>query len=59
MIRIIDVHKSFGQLEVLKGINMDVEQNKVHSILGASGSGKSTVVRLLMRLYNCDNGTRE
>ena len=40
MIRIIDVHKSFGQLEVLKGINMDVEQNKVHSILGASGSGK-------------------
>ena len=56
MIRIIDVHKSFGQLEVLKGINMDVEQNKVHSILGASGSGKSTLLQCINGLEIIQKG---
>ena len=56
MIRIIDVHKSFGQLEVLKGINMDVEQNKVHSILGASGSGKSTLLQCINGLEKIQKG---
>ena len=56
MIRIIDVHKSFGQLEVLKGINMDVEQNKVHSILGASGSGKSTLLQCINGLEKIHKG---
>ena len=56
MIRVIDVHKSFGQLEVLKGINMDVEQNKVHSILGASGSGKSTLLQCINGLEKIQKG---
>ena len=56
MIRIIDVHKSFGKLEVLKGINMDVEQNKVHSILGASGSGKSTLLQCINGLEKIQKG---
>ena len=56
MIRIIDVYKSFGQLEVLKGINMDVEQNKVHSILGASGSGKSTLLQCINGLEKIQKG---
>ena len=56
MIKIIDVHKSFGQLEVLKGINMDVEQNKVHSILGASGSGKSTLLQCINGLEKIQKG---
>ena len=56
MIRIIDVHKSFGQLEVLKGINMEVEQNKVHSILGASGSGKSTLLQCINGLEKIQKG---
>ena len=56
MINIIDVHKSFGELEILKGINMDVEKNKVHSILGASGSGKSTLLQCINGLENIQKG---
>ena len=56
MIKIINVHKSFGQLEVLKGINMEVEQNKVHSILGASGSGKSTLLQCINGLEKIQKG---
>ena len=56
MINIIDVHKSFGELNILKGINMDVEKNKVHSILGASGSGKSTLLQCINGLENIQKG---
>ena len=56
MIKIINVHKSFGQLAVLKGINMEVEQNKVHSILGASGSGKSTLLQCINGLEKIQKG---
>ena len=56
MIKIINVHKSFGQLEVLKGINMEVEQNKVHSILGARGSGKPTLLQCINGLEKIQKG---
>ena len=56
MINIIDVHKSFGELKILKGINMEVEKNKVHSILGASGSGKSTLLQCINGLENIQKG---
>lgn len=49
MIEIENVHKSFGQLEVLKGINLQVHRGEVLSIIGGSGSGKST-------LLTCING---
>ncbi|MDH3217933.1 MAG: amino acid ABC transporter ATP-binding protein [Gammaproteobacteria bacterium] len=56
MIEIIDVHKSFGRLEILRGINMEVEKNKVHSILGASGSGKSTLLQCINGLESIQQG---
>ena len=56
MIKIIDVHKSFGKLEILQGINMEVEKNKVHSILGASGSGKSTLLQCINGLESIQKG---
>jgi ABC-type polar amino acid transport system ATPase subunit len=56
MIEIIDVHKSFGQLEILRGIDMEVEKNKVHSILGASGSGKSTLLGCINGLESIQQG---
>jgi putative amino-acid transport system ATP-binding protein len=47
MIKIRDLHKSFGSLEVLKGINLEVEKGEVIVIIGPSGSGKSTFLRCL------------
>ena len=46
MIEIDNLIKSYGQLDVIKGINMNVEKGEVISIIGASGSGKSTLLYL-------------
>ena len=47
MLSIKNIHKSFGPLEVLKGISLDANQGDVVSIIGASGSGKSTFLRCI------------
>ena len=52
----VDVHKSFGQLEVLKGISLSAAKGDVLSIIGASGSGKSTFLRCLNFLEKPDQG---
>ncbi|MEO8125328.1 MAG: ATP-binding cassette domain-containing protein, partial [Burkholderiales bacterium] len=46
-IRVVDVHKRFGALEVLKGVSFDVHRGNVVSMIGASGSGKSTLLRCI------------
>ncbi|MEP7205873.1 MAG: amino acid ABC transporter ATP-binding protein [Casimicrobiaceae bacterium] len=46
-IRVVDVHKRFGELEVLKGVSFDVHRGTVVSMIGASGSGKSTLLRCI------------
>lgn len=47
MIKTVDLYKSFGQLQVLQGINEHIEKGEVISIIGPSGSGKSTFLRCL------------
>ena len=49
-IRVADVHKRFGDLEVLKGVSFEVERASVVSMIGASGSGKSTLLRCINHL---------
>lgn len=57
IIKIDDVHKYFGELEVLKGINLEINQGEVVSLIGASGSGKSTLLRCLNRLETTSSGS--
>jgi polar amino acid transport system ATP-binding protein len=56
MVRIADVHKRFGDLEVLKGIDLDVRPGEVVCIIGASGSGKTTLLRCINFLETYDSG---
>jgi len=56
VLEIKNVHKSFGELEVLKGISLQVDQGDVVSILGPSGSGKTTLLRCVNFLERADGG---
>lgn len=57
VIEVVNIHKSFDSLSVLKGISFNVEQGDVLSIIGPSGSGKSTLLRCLTNLERVDFGT--
>jgi len=56
VIRIRDLHKRFGALEVLKGVSLEVARGQVVSIIGASGSGKSTLLRCINFLEEPTSG---
>ncbi|MBC8241406.1 MAG: amino acid ABC transporter ATP-binding protein [Alphaproteobacteria bacterium] len=57
MISIQDLHKSFGDLEVLKGVTLDVMKGEVICIIGPSGSGKSTLIRCINALNPINKGS--
>ncbi|MBP5536101.1 MAG: ABC transporter ATP-binding protein [Bacteroidales bacterium] len=57
MLTINDIHKSYGSLQVLKGINMTVEQGEVVSIVGASGAGKTTLLQIIGTLDKPNSGS--
>lgn len=59
MITLKNIHKSFGQLEVLKGIDLDIQPHEVVSIVGPSGAGKTTLLQIMGTLYKPDQGTVE
>lgn len=57
MIKIENLHKDFGDLKVLKGVNLTIAEGEVVVILGASGGGKSTLLRCINRLEEPTSGT--
>ncbi len=56
VVRVEGIHKSFGRLEVLKGISLEVNQGEVYVLIGPSGSGKSTLLRTINHLEKINAG---
>ncbi|WP_340002869.1 ectoine/hydroxyectoine ABC transporter ATP-binding protein EhuA [Oceanobacillus sp. FSL K6-0127] len=56
IVRFQDVHKSFGDFDVLKGINLDIKPAEKVAVIGPSGSGKTTIIRMLMTLEEPSSG---
>lgn len=56
MIKVRDIRKSYGQLEVLRGIDLDVQRGEVMSIVGPSGAGKTTLLQIVGTLDRPDSG---
>ncbi|MGY8926219.1 MAG: ATP-binding cassette domain-containing protein, partial [Flavobacteriales bacterium] len=50
------LHKSYGKLQILKGIDLEIKQGEVVSIVGPSGAGKTTLLQILGTLENLDSG---
>lgn len=60
VIKIRDLHKNYeGNIEILKGVNLDIAKGEVISIIGASGGGKSTLLRCMIGLEEIDRGSIE
>lgn len=57
MIDLVNVQKSFGDLEVLKDINIHIKEKEIYGIIGQSGAGKSTLLRCINGLESYDSGT--
>jgi phospholipid/cholesterol/gamma-HCH transport system ATP-binding protein len=56
MIQVIDVHRSFGSQQVLRGINLRVQKGEILAIIGRSGSGKTVLLRLIIGLVRPNRG---
>ena len=57
MIFVKGVHKSFKDVPVLRGVDLDVQTGSIHALLGSNGAGKTTLMRILATLLRPDNGT--
>src|SRR6266508_4809249 len=56
-IQIKGLHKSYGKLQVLKGVDFAVASGSIFALLGSNGAGKTTIVRILATLLKPDDGT--
>jgi len=57
MIKVTDIHKSYGSVEVLKGIDLEIKKAEIVSIVGKSGAGKTTLLQIIGTLLDADKGS--
>ena len=57
MLVVRDLYKSFGENDILKGVNLQMEKGKIHILLGNNGSGKSTIINCMLKLLKYDRGS--
>lgn len=57
MLKAVDIHKKYGEIPVLKGVNLEIEKGEIVSIIGASGAGKSTLLHIVGALDKADQGS--
>ena len=57
MLEAINIHKKFSELDVLKGVDLEVDKNEIVSIVGASGAGKTTLLQIIGTLEKSDSGS--
>ena len=56
MLKIIDLHKSYGTKEVIKGLNLEVEDGKIYGFIGHNGSGKTTTIKAICGIHTFEKG---
>lgn len=56
VLEVKDINKSFGEVHVLKGVNLSIRQGEIHALLGENGAGKSTIIKIISGVYTKDKG---
>ena len=57
VLEVKDVDKSFGDVRVLKGVNLGIRRGEIHALMGENGAGKSTIIKIISGAYTKDKGT--
>lgn len=52
-----NIHKSFGDIHVLKGVDFDIRKGEIHALVGENGAGKSTIIKIICGVYTKDSGS--
>ena len=56
VLEVKNIHKTFGEVSVLKGVDFDIQKGEIHALVGENGAGKSTLIKIISGVYTRDSG---